>query len=59
MKKQIENQGGNAIYGIGFFGALYYYISTATSFGMGVLGVIKAFFWPAFLVYEALLKLGA
>ena len=43
----------NAVYGLGFIGALIFYISTATSFWMGVLGVLKAMVWPAFLVFEA------
>lgn len=41
------------LYGLGFIGAAVYYISTATSFGMGVLGFLKALVWPAFLVYYA------
>ena len=45
---------GGAIYGLGFIGAAVYYISTATSFWMGVLGFLKAIVWPAFLVYEVL-----
>ena len=45
---------GGAVYGLGFIGAVIYYISTATSFWMGVLGFLKAIVWPAFLVYEAL-----
>jgi len=47
-------QCSNAIYGLGFVGSAIYYISTATSFWMGVLGVLKALVWPAFLVYELL-----
>ncbi|MFC1690638.1 hypothetical protein ACFL0W_00530 [Nanoarchaeota archaeon] len=49
---------GGGIYCLGFIGALVYYISTATSFGNGLLGVLKALLWPAFLVYEALKFLG-
>ncbi|MBD3309890.1 hypothetical protein GF351_01585 [Candidatus Woesearchaeota archaeon] len=49
---------GGAIYGLGWIGALIYYISTATGFWMGVLGVLKSFVWPAFLVYGALKFLG-
>ena len=49
---------GNAIYGLGFIGAAIYYISTATGFWMGVLGVLKAMVWPAFLVFEILKFLG-
>jgi len=45
---------GGAIYGLGFIGAVIYYIQTATSFWMGVLGFLKALVWPAFLVYELL-----
>ena len=29
-------------YGLGFIGAAIYYISTATGFWMGILGVLKA-----------------
>ena len=45
---------GGAIYGLGFIGAAIYYISTATGFWMGVLGILKALVWPAFLVFEAM-----
>lgn len=47
-----------AIYGLGFIGALIYYIYNATGFWMGVLGVLKAIVWPAFLVYQLLKFLG-
>lgn len=45
---------GPAIYGLGFVGALIYFIQVATSFWIGVLGFFKAIFWPAFLVYYLL-----
>ena len=48
----------SGLYGIGFVGALVYYIATATGFWMGVWGVIKAIFWPAFLVYSLMKYLG-
>lgn len=51
--------GGGAVYGLGFIGAAIYYISTATGFWMGALGLLKAIVWPAFLVYEALKMLSA
>ncbi|NVK04646.1 MAG: hypothetical protein HWD92_07475 [Flavobacteriia bacterium] len=51
--------GGGAVYGMGFIGAAIYYISTATGFWMGALGLMKAVVWPAFLVYEGLKMLGA
>ncbi len=54
MKKEIQsNATGGAVYGLGFIGAAVFFISNATSFGMGVWGFIKAILWPAFLVYEA------
>ncbi|MFD0862102.1 hypothetical protein ACFQ1M_07770 [Sungkyunkwania multivorans] len=54
-----KNSSSNAVYGLGFIGAAIYYISTATSFWMGVLGFLKAIVWPAFIVYEALTYLNA
>lgn len=50
---------GGAIYGLGFIGALVYFITTATSLWEGVLGVIKAIFWPGFLVHGLLKLIGA
>ncbi|MFC1728525.1 hypothetical protein ACFLZ7_03615 [Nanoarchaeota archaeon] len=41
-------------YCLGFLGAAVYYISTAAGFWAGVLGVLKALVWPAFLVFEVL-----
>lgn len=60
MEKCCGNYGScsGAIYGLGFVGAAIYYISMATGFWVGVLGVLKALIWPAFLVFE-LLKLVA
>ena len=52
-KKVYVNKGGSgALYGLGVIGAAVYYIQQATTFWIGVLGVIKAFFWPAFVVYK-------
>lgn len=73
MKKKVKNKrwlkeqgccnnGYNApmgfVYSLGFIGAIVYYLSTATSFWMGVLGVLKALVWPAFLTYEVFKFLG-
>ena len=49
---------GGCAYFLGFIGAVVYYVSTATSFGMGVLGILKSIVWPGFLVYELLKFLG-
>lgn len=46
--------GCGAVYGLGLIGAAVYWISHAAGFWAGVLGLLKAFVWPAFLVYEAL-----
>lgn len=50
----MQRGGGDAIYGLGIIGAAIYYISTATTFWIGVLGILKAMVWPVFLVYELL-----
>jgi len=65
MKKEVkckkyscEGGCGGAVYGLGFLGSAIYYISTATGFWMGVLGILKAIVWPAFLIFELLKFLG-
>lgn len=50
---------GGAVYGFGLIGAAIYFISQATTFWLGVLGLLKALVWPAILVFEALRALGA
>lgn len=60
MRDHMHGHGcGGAFYGLGFLGALVYYLTTATSLWAGVLGVLKALLWPAFLVYEVLKYIGA
>ena len=49
---------GGMVYVLGFVGALIYYISTATGFWIGVLGVLKSLVWPVFVVYGLLRFLG-
>ncbi len=44
--------GAGAIFGLGFLGAIVYYIQTATSFLGGLVGCLKALVWPAFVVYS-------
>lgn len=50
---------GSYAYILGFIGAVVYYISSTTGFWMGLLGVLKALVWPAFLVFELLKLVGA
>ena len=60
MSKEIPPHAPHsAIYGLGLIGAAIYYLSHATSFWMGVIGILKSIFWPAFLVYEALKAISA
>lgn len=54
-----QNQSGNVVYVLGFIGAAIYFISSATSFGAGVIGFLKALVWPAFLIYEVFKHLNA
>lgn len=48
-----------AVYGIGFVGAVIYFIVQAASFWAGVLGVLKAIVWPAIMVCEVFKYIGA
>jgi hypothetical protein len=49
--------GAGAFYGLGWIGALVYYIGTANGFWDGVWGVLQSFVWPAFFVYGVMDKL--
>ena len=52
--KKMANHQSSVIYGMAFIGAAIYFIKTATTFWMGVLGFLKAIVWPAILVYKLL-----
>lgn len=49
-----ENGFTGGFYGLAFVGALFYYLSHATTFWMGLVGIFKAIFWPAFIMYQVL-----
>jgi|WetSurMetagenome_2_1015567.scaffolds.fasta_scaffold03652_5 hypothetical protein len=53
-KKCCKNRGGNpgAFYGLGFVGAVIYFIQHSHSFMDGVIGILKAMVWPAFVAYK-------
>lgn len=55
-RTKIINRGtaSEAVYGFGFIGALIYYIQHAATFGMGLLGILKAMVWPAMVIYKVL-----
>ncbi|MBR9681035.1 MAG: hypothetical protein GOU98_04410 [Candidatus Altiarchaeota archaeon] len=50
-KKKSGGSSCGGIYGVGFIGALIYFIATSTSFWDGIIGILKALIWPAFAVY--------
>ncbi len=56
LKQKVIRQSGasECVYGLGLIGAWIYYISHATTFWIGVLGILKGIVWPAMLVYEFL-----
>ena len=49
-----KHGGGDGVYGLGFVGAVIYFVGQATTFWGGVLGFLKAIVWPAFAVFELL-----
>jgi len=49
-----NNTGSGAIYGLGIIGALIYYIQHADGFWAIIVGIVKAIFWPAVILYEVL-----
>jgi len=51
-KKAGGGGASGAVYGLGLIGALIYYIQHATTLLIGIIGVLKAIVWPAFLIYK-------
>ena len=56
MSKHCESS--SAVYGLGFIGAAVYYLQQTNTFWEGVVGVLKAIVWPAFLAHGLLKYLG-
>ena len=60
MKKSVQvinkhtGGGGNAVYAFGLIGALVYFIQQANSLTEGVIGILKAIVWPAFVAFNLL-----
>jgi hypothetical protein len=46
--------GSDAIYGIGVIGALVYFLQQASNFSEVLIGLGKAIFWPAVVLYKVL-----
>lgn len=55
----MKDGGGSMAYCLGIFGAVVYYIQQADGVLAVFVGIFKALFWPAFLVYELLRFVGA
>jgi hypothetical protein len=63
LSKGCSNKNKNGIHSGGMLGGAYfltivgaavYFIHHATTFGGGVVGLLKAFIWPAFVIYKVL-----
>lgn len=53
MRNMSASAGSNgAVYGLGFVGALIYYLLNSSGVVAILLGILKAIVWPAVLVYE-------
>ena len=47
----------DAIYGLGVIGALFYFLQNTSTLGAILLGIGKAIFWPALLMFKLLTAL--
>jgi hypothetical protein len=52
--RAMDNGVCGSVYGMAVIGAAVYYIQHAATFWGGVLGIFKAVFWPAVLMYKFL-----
>lgn len=61
--KSCQDKNKNGVHSSGMLGGAYfltiigaavYFIQQATTFWGGVLGLLKAFVWPAFMIYRIL-----
>lgn len=59
-KQHHHHHDGNngAIYGLGVVGALFYFLQGASTLTAVLVGIGKAMFWPAFVLYKVLQLLG-
>lgn len=57
-RKFSDGGSAGAIYGLGVIGSMIYYILNSPTFWTGLLGILKAMVWPAFLIYELMKFLG-
>lgn len=52
--KHAHASAANTVYGMGFVGALIYFLQHANGFSAVLMGILKALFWPGFLIYRLL-----
>jgi len=52
--RAMNNGACGGVYGLAVIGAAVYYLQHAATFWAGVLGVVKALFWPGVLMYKLL-----
>ena len=50
----MRKDSSGAIYGMAVIGAAVYYVRHAVTFSAGSIGILKAIFWPAVLIYRVL-----
>lgn len=54
-KHHCHNHGSHdALYGLGVIGASFYFLKGATTIGAVFMGIGKAIFWPAILMFKLL-----
>lgn len=56
-RPQYGGSSGSAVYGIGLFGAAYYFLPQAVGVSGVLMAILKTLAWPALLVYQALILL--
>lgn len=49
-----SKHGGSAVYGLGFIGSLIYFLQAAGNFWEGLVGILQALVWPAYVAYKLL-----
>lgn len=56
QKNRMQSAGapGGAVYGIGLFGAAYYFFPQAVGASEFFIAILKTIVWPALLVFQAL-----
>ena len=50
----MQRQSSGVIYGMAAIGAAVYYVRHAVTLSAGLIGILKAIFWPAVLIYKVL-----